>query len=105
MSSLGAGEPTIMKATAIRDAWKEGFRGIDAIHHQAGNYLVNFPDKNHAEVYCYAIALHYKQNAREGKTREFVGSYNIGVILTKNGWRIERFKYNLKYIDGNVELK
>jgi len=105
MSSLGGGAPTLMKATAIRDAWNEGFNGIDAVHHQAGNYLVNFPDKSHADVYCYAIALHYKQNATLGTTREFVGSYNISVVLTNKGWRIDGFKYNLKYINGNVELK
>ncbi|HEX5172132.1 MAG TPA: nuclear transport factor 2 family protein [Cyclobacteriaceae bacterium] len=105
MSSLGGGEPTFMKATAIRDAWKEGFAGIDHIHHQSGNYLVTFVNPDQADVFCYAVASHYKQSALQGSTRSFVGSYNIGVTMTTSGWRINRFKYNLKYMDGNIELK
>ena len=94
-----------MKAIDICNAWKTGFSGIDAIHHQAGNFLITFPDPNHADAFCYAIASHYKQSAIAGKTREFVGSYDIGVMMTTNGWRVNRFKYNLKYIGGNTELK
>lgn len=105
MSSLGGGAPSLVKANAITEAWQEGFKGIDSIHHQAGNYLVTFADENYANVYCYAVATHYKKNAAQGKTREFVGSYDIGVTLTKNGWRISDFKYNLKYVNGNIELK
>lgn len=105
MSTLGGGAPTSMKASAICDAWRTGFAGIDSIHHQAGNYLVNFVESSRVEIYCYAIASHFKQSATEGKTREFVGSYDIGARMTKNGWRIDHFKYNLKYIDGNTALK
>jgi hypothetical protein len=105
MSSLGGGSPTVVKSTTIMEAWREGFSGIDFIHHQSGNFLVTFISENQAHVYCYAIASHYKETAVQGKTREFVGSYDIGLVLQTGGWRINQFKYNLKYISGNRELK
>ncbi len=58
-----------------------------------------------ATVHAYAIATHFKKTARHGKTREFVGSYDLLLCgVPGKGWRINTFKYNLKYIDGNVDL-
>jgi hypothetical protein len=105
MSSLGGGEGKELQATDICDMWEKGFQGIDAVHHQAGNFLVNLKEGDSAAVYCYAIASHYKKAATAGQTREFVGSYDIQLVLTDEGWRIDSFKYNLKYISGNAELK
>jgi hypothetical protein len=33
-----------------------------------------------------------------------VGSYNLHLIPTEGGWRIDIFKYNLKYVNGNLSL-
>ena len=104
MSSAGGGEPVTISSKEVCDKWEKGFEGIDAIHHQAGNYLVTLNNQE-AAVHAYAIAFHFKKTALNGKTREFVGSYDL---LLRNvpgkGWRINTFKYNLKYIDGNVDL-
>lgn len=106
MSSLGAGAGKKLKATEIADMWKAGFAGIDAVHHQSGNFLVTFKkDALEADVFCYAIASHFKSTATQGKTREFVGNYDLHVVLTDLGWRIDSFTYNVKYINGNAELK
>ena len=108
MSSAGGGAPTQMTAIAICDMWKHGFEGIDHVHHHSGNYIVKFPDDVDvitADVLCYATAIHYRKNATLGQTREFVGSYNIHTSFTDRGWRIDSFRYNLKYISGNAELK
>lgn len=84
--------------------WRTGFQGLDAIHHQAGNFLVDFEtEENAAMVFCYAIASHYKQSAAKSKIREFVGSYELHVVLTDEGWRIDSFIYNLKYSNGSIE--
>lgn len=104
MSSVGAGEPSPMKPQDICAMWEIGFNGIDQVHHQAGNYLVTINGSS-ADVFVYAFAVHYKKAATQGNTRTFTGSYNIGLRKTENGWRIDAFKYNLKYMDGNVELK
>jgi hypothetical protein len=106
MSSLGAGEPKELTARAICDMWKDGFVGIDHVHHQAGNFIVEFKEEDvEAVIFCYAIALHYKETATQGKTREFVGSYELHANFTDLGWRLDRFKYNIKYVKGNKELK
>lgn len=103
MSSLG-GEISKKNSEEICNDWEIGFKELDAVNHLAGNHLVKIVN-NSAEVFVYATATHYKNSAINGKTREFVGSYNLH--LTKNGeyWKIDKFKYNLKYANGNLDLK
>lgn len=103
MTSMGAGAPAVLSADAICKAWEEGFQGLDAVHHLAGNYLVTIGE-NGADVFCYANASHFKKGATRGNTRTFVGSYNLHLISTDKGWRIDAFKYNLKYAKGNMDL-
>lgn len=102
MSSLG-GEQSNTTAVKICETWKEGFTGIDAVNHLAGNYLIEILE-NVATVFAYATATHYKKLATNGKTREFVGTYDLYLINNESGWRIDEFKYNLKYANGNVDF-
>ncbi len=69
----------------------------------AGNHLITI-DGDSAEIFCYATATHYKKDAQNGHTREFVGTYELGAIRTLAGWRLNSFKYNLKYATGNLDL-
>lgn len=102
MSSLG-GPSNEMTALEICEMWKAGLEGIDSVNHLAGNYLVTVKEKK-ADVFAYATATHYKEAAQQGKTREFVGTYKLGMVHTKKGWRINRFTYTLKYMNGNLSL-
>ncbi len=103
MSSLG-GEKVVKTSKQICEDWEKGFEGIDSINHLAGNYIVEV-NNNSADVFAYATATHYKNSAVNGKTREFVGSYNIHLLKVEEVWKIDKFKYNLKYAAGNLELK
>ena len=103
MSSLG-GPAEEMSADQICEMWAEGFEGIDSVNHLSGNILVKVVDNNHAEVFAYATATHYKAEAKNGKTREFVGTYNIRLDHHFDGWRINSLTYNLKYMNGNLDL-
>lgn len=105
MSSAGAGEPGSMKAALLCKSWKEGFTGLDSVHHQAGHYLIEMNENGNADIFAYAVAYHYKKAATKGQTRIFVGSYDLKAIQTSNGWRLSQFKYNLKFIDGNASLE
>ncbi len=67
MSSAGGGEAAILNAKEICNNWNKGLQGIDAIHHQAGNYLLTVNNKE-ATVEAYAIAIHFKEKAVHGKT-------------------------------------
>ncbi len=68
MSSAGAGEPNYMKAAALCNTWKEGFTGLDSIHHQAGHYLIELNENAGADIFAYAVAYHYKKAATKGYT-------------------------------------
>jgi hypothetical protein len=104
MTSMGAPSVETLTGKQICEMWKEGFKELDAIHHQSGNYIVDIED-NIASVKAYAIASHYKKRTTKGTTREFIGSYDFRLVKLKNHWKIDRFTFILKYMTGNVELK
>ena len=103
MSSLGQEIKTI-PAKEVCEIWQKGFEGLDSVNHLAGNYLVTINGET-ADVFAYATATHYKNSAIQGKTREFTGSYDLHLTKGLQGWRIDVFKYNLKFMNGNLELK
>lgn len=104
VTSMSGGEPVTMTAQQIVDAWDNGLKALKAIHHQTGNYVVDL-HHNEAGVFCYGMALHYLPNPTDRNTRTFVGSYNFHLIKTSGSWRIDRFKFNLKFMDGNLNLE
>jgi hypothetical protein len=103
MTSAG-GEAKKLSAKEICEIWRQGFIGLDAVHHQAGHYLISVNGSN-ADIYGYAVATHYKKAAAKGNSRMFVGSYDLKASKSDKGWRLTQFKYNLKYIDGNISLE
>jgi len=103
-SSLGAGEPCSMEVNAVCNNWEEGLSGLDAIHHHAGQYIINV-QHDKADIYGYGTATHYKKAAIKGNTRSFVGSYDLKAERTVDGWRLTQFKFNLKYTEGNISLE
>lgn len=104
MVSLGAEKAVNMTPQEICQSWEDGFKDLDAVHHQSGNNIVEINEDKKAHVKSYAIASHYKKNAQNGKERRFIGSYDFHLVKQSQGWRIDRFKFNLKYVEGNVEL-
>ena len=103
-SSVGAGDPRSMPASEVCNMWNDGFASLDAIHHHSGQYLISVQGDK-ADIYGYATANHYKKAASKGNTRTFVGSYDLKAERTGNGWRLSQFKYNLKYMEGNISLE
>lgn len=103
MSSMG-GEKEEKTAEDICKLWEKGFQGIDSVNHLAGNYMVSIHDTT-ASVFAYATATHYKETAGKGKTREYTGTYELGLLKQSSGWRIYQFRYNLKYAIGNLPLE
>ena len=103
MTSLGATEAKSMSSQEICDAWSDGFEGLDAIHHQAGNYIIDIVNSR-AEVKAYAVASHYKKSAAGGSIRYFTGSYDLLLAKSDRGWRLISFKFNLKHVAGDLDL-
>ncbi len=104
MTSLAGGEPARLTGRAIASAWKDGLAPIESVHHQAGNFRVRI-DGDAATAYCYAVAYHHRRVASGRNLRTFVGSYDFHLARGPDGsWRIDLFRFNLKFLDGNLEL-
>ena len=100
MVSMGSiDKPELLTADQITENWSEGFGDIDILHHQAGNYKVTV-NEDKAEVFCYGIATHYKENGFENKTKTFVGSYEFELRHILENWKISKMKFNLKFKSG-----
>lgn len=106
MTSMAGGEPATLTSQEIVDSWDEGLKPLDAIHHQVSNFIVEVDlDKNEATAFNYGIATHYLPNATGRNTRTFVGSYDFHLVKVDGNWKIDQFKFNLKYVDGNPNLE
>ena len=64
-SSAGAGESRNLEAKDVCKMWDDGFAGLDAVHHQAGHYLITVQGDT-ADVFGYAVATHYKKETTKG---------------------------------------
>jgi hypothetical protein len=97
MTSLAGGEPAVLTSRQIADAWEDGLKDVDRIHHQTGNYLVKVNGAQ-AEAFCYGIATHYRSQ-EEKKVTTFVGSYDLHLVREDGGWKINMFRFNSKYVE------
>ena len=104
MTSLAGGSPATLTPQQITDGWDTGLKPIQSVHHQAGNFLVRIGG-DEAEAFCYAIAYHYRPVKSGNNTRVFVGSYDFHLVRSFETWKIDAFKFNLKFIDGNKDLE
>jgi hypothetical protein len=104
MTSVAGGEPATLTPTEIVAGWEAGLKDIAAIHHQAGNYSVSVRGSE-ADAFCYGVAWHYLPNPSGRNTRTFVGSYDFHLVMKDDAWLIDLFRFRLKFVDGNAELK
>lgn len=105
MTSMAGGEPLHMKPEEIIATWKGGLAPIDHVHHQLGNFQIDL-DGNRAVAFCYGVAYHHREKiSHPSKTRTFVGDYDIHLTRADGRWRIDLFRFNLKFIEGNRELE
>lgn len=102
MTSLAGGSPADLSPEQITSSWDKGLKSLKVVHHQAGNYIVNI-NATGADVFCYGTAVHYLPVKSGKNTRIFAGSYNIHLVK-KGSWVIDRFRYNSKFVEGNLNL-
>ena len=104
MTSLAGGEPVDTTGAAVAAMWNEGLAPIEHVHHQIGNLVVTVSGEE-AHASCYGIALHHRKVASPRRTRVFVGSYRIHLVRLDGAWRIDRFTFDLAFLEGNPELE
>jgi SnoaL-like protein len=103
MTSLAGGQPAHLAPREIIEGWETGLKPIEAIHHQTGNLSV-WCSGDEATASCYGIAYHFRRTASGRNTRVFVGSYDFHLRRQGDTWKIDLLRFNLKFIDGNLEL-
>ena len=104
MKSLTGAEPTTISSDEIVAGWEQGLRPIAAVHHQTGNFRVRLHG-DEADAFCYGTATHYLPNPSGRNTRTFVGSYDFHLRREEGAWRIDLFRFHVKFIDGNLRLE
>lgn len=105
MTSMAGGKPTTMTPTQVANAWAEGFRPLDHVHHQVGNFRTTI-NSSTALVRCYGVAFHHRSQISQAlKSRIFVGTYELRLVKSDGNWRINELKFILKFIDGNPDLE
>lgn len=105
MTSMTGGEPLHLKPADVASAWRLGLASIDYVHHQIGSFQTDVTG-NRAAVFLYGIAFHHRGKiSSRSKTRTYVGSYDVHLTRTNAVWRIDLFRFNLKFIEGNRELE
>ncbi len=104
MTSLAGGEVQQLSPEDIAAGWETGLAPIEAVHHQTGNVSIGVAGTE-ATASCYGIAYHYRPVGSGRNTRVFVGSYEFHLVLRDGTWRIDLFRFRLKFVDGNLELE
>ena len=104
MTSMVGGVPASMSPAQVAQAWAQGFAPLDHVHHQVGNFRTTVTDSQ-ALVRCYGVAFHHRSAAAGQKSRVFVGTYELSLVATGALWQINRFTFNLSFIDGNLTLE
>lgn len=104
VTSLGAPAATEMSAEEVITGWQQGLAKIDAVHHLSGNFRVE-QSGDEAYCFCYATAHHYRRVESGRNLRIFAGSYDYRLRREGGAWKITQFKFNAKFVDGNLELE
>ncbi|HKY61360.1 MAG TPA: nuclear transport factor 2 family protein [Gemmatimonadota bacterium] len=104
MTSLTGGAVADLSPKQITDAWDEGLKPLEHVHHQIGNLQISIGD-DEATAFCYGIALHYRTTGSGDNVRRFVGSYDFRLKPAPHGWVIHAFRFNAKFVDGNRDLE
>lgn len=105
---MGEG-PSMKSADQVIDAWKTATAGLDALQHMSGNYGIEI-NGNEAKLVFEGVATHYKKIKSGKNTRTFHGTYEVYMKQpegdsTNWAWKVTKFKYKNKFMDGNLTLK
>jgi hypothetical protein len=104
MTSVVGGKAEETTPEAIVEAWRQSLGHLKAVHHQVGNYEVQVHG-DEASASCYGIASHFLPNESGENTRSFVGTYDVRLRKVDGIWRVDRFRFDLKYVMGNPNLE
>ena len=98
-ASFGGGDPAYLNPADILAAWSGILPGFDHTHHQIGNLDMQIYGDS-ARVSCYVIASH----SIDERVWMVVGTYNIPLVRTGEGWKLTGIQFLYKYQTGATDL-
>ncbi len=98
-ASFGGGDPAYLNPADILAAWSGILPGFDHTHHQIGNLDMQIYGDS-ARVSCYVIASH----SIDERVWTVVGTYNIPLVRTGEGWKLSGIQFLYKYQTGATDL-
>lgn len=102
-TSMAGGEPAALTPDQITTNWKTILPGFDHTHHALSNFSVDLGE-NEATVTHYGNAAHFIDLKGAEDVWTVVGTYDHHLVKTASGWKVDKMKFNLKYMDGNMDL-
>lgn len=102
-TSMAGGEPSTLSPKQITDSWKTILPGFQFTQHAISNFRVSIHGRE-ATVHHYGTAQHYLDVEDGEDLWTVVGTYEHHLIQTNGRWKTDRMKFNLKYMDGNMDL-
>lgn len=102
-TSMAGGEPNRLSPQQITDSWKGILPGFDYTHHAVSSFQIDQEGKT-AKVQHFGNAVHFLAG-RSGEARWIViGNYEHHLSLLDGRWRVDKMKFNLKEMSGNMDL-
>lgn len=102
-TSMAGGEPAKLTPKQITTGWKGVLPGFEHTQHQISNFTINV-NGSEADVFCYGTATHYLEQPDGNSVWTAVGTYDVHLTQQGGIWKVDRFKFNFKYQDGNTKL-
>ncbi len=98
-SSFGGGDPADLDPDGILKNWATFLPGFDATHHQIGTLDIQVKGDT-AKAKLYGTATHIIG----ARVWTVVGTYNIPLVRTGEGWKLSGIQFLYKYQAGAIDL-
>jgi SnoaL-like domain len=102
-TSLTGGEPVMIAADDMVEAWKGVLPGFDATHHHV-TPVTTTPSAEEARVILNGTATHRLASAHGESLWTIGGYYEVDLVTGVDGWKIARFTFVATWGSGNRDL-
>ncbi|MEO1063503.1 MAG: nuclear transport factor 2 family protein [Actinomycetota bacterium] len=102
-TSLAGGEPATLAPADIIAGWRAALSGLDATQHLVSNEVID-GEGDEATVTAEFIATHLFENRFGEPLWTLGGRYDIGLVRTADGWRIDSLTMTAVWASGNRDI-
>ncbi len=102
-TSLNGGDPATMAPAELVGGWRQLLEPLDATPHLIANLSARI-DGEQASCAANVTATHVRANASGGPHWTVGGRYDVGLVLTPDGWRIDALTLTVRWASGNQSI-